>query len=337
VALGVLLGTVVLLALIVTIAGYEAGPALAALWRGSFGSWYALTSATLIRTTPLLLAGLAVAIAFRAGVLNIGAEGQLLAGAAAATVVALSLPGLGWLLIPLGVVAGAVGGVLWVLVPALLKRRFNVLEVISTLMLNAVAIYLVGWLVRGPLQEPSGVYPQTSAIVEAARLPLMLQGTRLHAGFLLAIVAAIAAAWVTTRTGLGFQLRAVGSNPEAASSAGGVDVPRLAFGAFLASGALAGVAGAIEVQGVTFALYETLSPGYGYTAIAVALLAGLDARFIVPSAVLFASLEAGAAAMQRDAGVPSVLVKVVEALLILAVLGFEAWRRRQVSLMREGA
>lgn len=320
-------GTVALLAIVLAVAGYEPAPALAALWRGSFGSWYSLTSATLVRATPLLIVGLATAAAFRAGVLNIGGEGQLLAGASFAACAVLLVPAGAWSL-PLGLAAGAVGGAAWAAIPALLRHRLGVLEVITTLMLNAVALQLVGWLVHGPLQEPTRIYPQTAIISSAAQLPIIVPATRLHAGVVIALALAIASWWFATRTAAGFRWRAVGANPFAAAVAGRIDVPRVVTTAFLVSGALAGLAGAIEVQGVTLALYESLSPGYGYTAIAVALLARLDARAIVPSALFFAALEAGAGAMQRDAGVPSVLVKVVEAALIVAVLIVESRQRR---------
>ncbi|HYV98767.1 MAG TPA: ABC transporter permease [Gemmatimonadaceae bacterium] len=303
--------------------------ALSVLWRGSLGSWYALTSGTLLRATPLMLAGLATAVAFRAGVMNIGVEGQLLAGATLAGALALTAPGLGLALLPLGLAAGVAGGALWSALPAVLKRRAGVLEAVTTLMLNAVALYLVGWLVRGPLQEPAHVYPQTAQIVSAARLPILVSGTRLHAGFAIALLLVLAAWWVFTYTSAGFQLRAVGANPRAARLTGGVNPDRVAFAAFLVSGGLAGLAGASEMQGVTYGLYESLSPGYGYTAIAVALLARLDPRAIVPSAVFFAALETGANALQRDAAVPAVVVKVVEALMILTTLAIGALQQRR--------
>lgn len=336
--LGVLAFTLALLAIMLAAAGYSPGPAIGALWRGSLGSWYAFTSVTLVRATPLLLGGLATTIAFRAGVLNIGVEGQLLAGATLATWLALGAPWLGPWLIPFGLCAGVVGGMAWATTPALLKRRFGVLEVISTLMLNAVAVQLVGWAVRGPLQEPTHVYPQSALVPRAAQLPLIVSGTRLHAGFALAVALTALTWWLLSRTAVGFRMRVTGANPRAAASAGGIDVPALATGAFLVSGALAGLAGAVEVHGVTFALYESLSPGYGYTAIAVALLARLDARAIAPSAVFFASLETGASAMQRDVGVPASLVQVVEALLILIVLAFDARNRiRQAAIQGSGS
>lgn len=315
------------LAALLALGGYDAGRALGALWEGSVGSAYALHSATLVRATPLVLAGLAVTVAFRAGILNIGAEGQLLVGAAAAAAVAVSLgPALGAAALPLALLAAVVTGGAWAGIAAVARARFGVLDVISTLMLNFVAGYLVSWLVRGPLQEPTHVYPQTETLVDAARLPRLLAGSRLHLGWLLALAAAAVLWLILARTAMGFRLRAVGANPHAAASAGLVRVERVTAGAFLASGALAGLAGGVEVAGVTFALYENLSPGYGYTAIAVALLARLHPAAVVLTGLLFGALEAGATAMQRDAGVPSVMVSVVEALVILMVLAVDRLR-----------
>jgi simple sugar transport system permease protein len=331
---GVVLLTLGLLAAVLAVAGYAPGPALISLWNGSLGSWNALTSATLVRATPLLIGGLAITVAFRAGVLNIGVEGQLLAGAAAATACALAMQPFGVLALPAALAAGVGGGVAWATVPAVLKRRAGVLEVISTLIMNVIALHLIGWLVRGPLQEPTQLYPQSATIADAARLPMLLAGTRLHAGFALALVLALGAWWMLARTAAGFRLRATGANPFAAASAGQINTARVATRALLASAALAGLAGAVEVQGVTLALYESLSPGYGYTAIAVALLARLDPRAVVATAALFAALEAGASAMQRDAGVPAGLVRAVEAMLIIAVLVFDAWQRRRQARAR---
>ena len=327
-------GIGLLLAALLLAGGRDPALALEALWSGAFGSADAVLSATLVRATPLIMAGLAVALAFRAGILNIGAEGQLLAGAGAGAAVGIIAgPALGPLAAPLVLVAGAALGAAWAGVAAVLRRR-GVPEVISTLMLNFVALHAVGWLVRGPLQEPSRVYPQSVPLPDAARLPILVPGTRLHAGILVALVAA-AALWFGLRhTAAGFRVRASGASPDAARSAGRIDVARTTAGAFLVSGALAGLAGAGEVAGVTYALYENLSPGYGYTAIAVALLARLDPRWVVPSGLLFGALEAGAGAMQRDAGVPASVVDVAEALLILLVLALGAgqlsgsWRGR---------
>jgi simple sugar transport system permease protein len=193
-------------------------------------------------------------------------------------------------------------------------------------MMNFVALYLVGYLVRGPLQEPLHIYPQSATLPATSQLPMLVSGTRLHAGFAIAVMCGAGLWWALRSTAAGFRIRAIGANPNAAQSAGQIDVGRAAMRAFLVSGALAGCAGAIEVTGVTYSLYENLSPGYGYTAIAVALVGSLHPALTVLSGVLFGALEAGASAMQRDAGVPSVLATVVEASIILLLLGFAALR-----------
>jgi general nucleoside transport system permease protein len=330
--LGVLLASLALLAGALHLAGYDAARALGALWRGSFGTTNSFVSATLVRATPLLLAGLGVALAFRAGIWNIGAEGQLLAGAAAAAALGLiPVPVPRVMLVPAVLVAGALAGAFWASIAELLRRRRGVLEVISTIMLNFVALHVVGLLVHGPLQEPLGIYPQSASIAEAARLPRLIPGTRLHVGFALAVLIAPLLWWWLRSTAAGFRLRAAGANPSAAAIAGRIDVPRVAGLAFVASGALAGLAGSVEVSGVTFALYENPSAGYGYTAIVVALLGRLDPLAIVPSAVLFGALESGALAMQREAGIPSVVVTAIEAVLVLTVLLAERWRSSRVA------
>jgi len=312
--------------------------ALLALWQGAFGSPYAVLSATLVRTTPLLLLGLSVATAFRAGILNIGAEGQLLAGAMAAA--AVGLASTGWpsaVAVAAMIVAGIVAGAGWAFIAAALRRWFGVLEVISTIMLNFLALHLVSWLVRGPLQEPTRTNPQSATLPDIAHWPTLIPGHRLHLGFLLGLLLALAL-WVMWRhTAVGFRLRVVGMGARAAASAGRVAVDHTVMGAFLLSGAIAGLAGASEVGGVTWGLYDGISPGYCYTAIAVALLARLDPRAVVPSAVFFGALEAGAAAMQRDAGVPSVVVQVVVAVVVLAVIALDEWRRARATRGGVGA
>jgi ABC-type uncharacterized transport system permease subunit len=302
------------------LAGFDAGAALAALWNGAFGSWYDFTSVTLVRSVPLMLIGLGIAIAFRGGAFNIGAEGQFYAGAIAATWVGLHLTGVpSALALALVVLTSAIAGAAWVLVPVGLKLRFGVIEVISTLLLNFVAELLVSLLVQGPLQEHTGIYPQSDLISDASRLPL-LGGTRLHAGFLLALVAVLLLWYVFARTVWGFRLRAVGLSPRAAEVSGQIDSARMGAVALLCSGALAGLAGGVEVSGVSYALFQNLSPGYGFTGIAVALLGGLHPLGVLASGIFIGALEAGAGAMQRDAGVPSVAVYVVEAVIIVVAV-----------------
>lgn len=334
----VLVAALGLLSLLLLATGHAVLPALSAMATGAFGSYYAITSATIVRMVPLGLAGLSVSLAFRAGILNVGAEGQLLVGAAAAAALAVPLTGTSPLIaLPLLLLGGATAGALWAGVAALLRLRFGVLEVISTIMLNFLAQYATGWLVRGPLQEPTGVNPQSTMLAEPLHLPVLLEGTRLHAGVPLMVFAAIAVWWWLSRTASGFRVRAVGANVYAAQSAGSIPVARTVFSAFLLSGLLAGFGGAVEYTGITFALYENFSPGYGYTAIAVALLARLHPLGVLGTALLFGALEAGANAMQRDAGVPSVVVSVIEAVLILLIVAADRWSSRVPSRTRAEA
>lgn len=315
-------------ALLLWIGGYDPLRAAAAMVRGSVGSREVFLSITLVRSVPLILTGLAVAFAFRAGVWNIGAEGQLYAGAVAAVWVGLNGGGLpAALLVPAVLLAGAVAGAAWALVPTLMRVRLGVGEVITTILMNFVGIHLAAYMVHGPLREARGVFPQTDPIAAAARLPRLFPGTRLHAGFAIALGLAIAVALVVRSTRFGFQLRAVGASPRAAAVSGRIDPTRILVVAFIASGAMAGLAGGVEISGLTYALYEDLSPGWGYTAIAVALLAGLRPGGVVVTGVFFGALQAGAGAMQRDAGIPAAWVGVVEALVILAVLALDRARR----------
>jgi ABC-type uncharacterized transport system permease subunit len=223
--------------------------------------------------------------------------------------------------------AAAVAGVLWIAVPVLLKLRFGVLEVISTLLLNFVAEAAVSYAVTGPLQEAHHVYPQSDPIAEVARLP-RLPGSRLHLGIAVAILLGAGLWFVLKKTSWGFQLRATGLGPRAAELSGRIPVRRVLGFALLWSGAFAGLAGGIEISGVSYSLYQNLSPGYGFTAIAVALLARLHPLGILATGLLFGALEAGAQGMQREAGVPAVAVAVAEGTIILAVLLAQVLGRR---------
>jgi len=299
--------------------------ALMALLSGSLGSVAGWT-ATLRETAPLLVTGLAVALAFRGGSWNIGAEGQLLAGALCATAVATRLlvdaPAL-WLL-PAVALAGALGGALFGALAGVLRATRGVSEVISTILLNFVASSLVALAVHGPLQEAARAYPKSDPFPAAALLPSF---GRVHAGLLAALLLAVLFHFLVSRTPFGFRLRAVGLAPTAARFAG-ISPERIAVTTLALSGALAGLAGAFEVAGVTGQLYEGLSAGTGYTAIAVALLARLQPIWVIPSALFFGALEAGAAAMQREAGVPAVVTQVVQGVVILLAVGVSIRRGR---------
>ncbi len=300
--------------LLVAALGYAPGPALRALVAGSLLGTSAWT-ATLLKTAPLLLAGLAVALCFRCGVWNIGAEGQLLAGALAATALATRAPAdtAAPLLVPAVALAGACGGALLGAIAGWLRAMRGVSEVISTILLNFVAIQCVALAVQGPLQEAAGAYPQSDALPAAALLPSV---GRVHAGVAAALLLAIVGHWLVFHSSAGFRMRAVGLAPRAARFAG-IPPERTAVGILVLGGALAGLAGAFEVSGVTGRLYEGLSPGYGYTAIAVALLARLEPLGVIPAALFFGALEAGAGAMQREAGVPAEATKLVQGVVVL--------------------
>lgn len=303
--------------------GFDPGRAFVALVRGSVGSGSAL-SITLVRAVPLILTGLAVSLAFRAGVWNIGAEGQLYAGAIAAAAVGTFGGGLpAAVMVPAVLGAAVLGGALWTVVPAFMRLRLGVGEVITTILMNFVGIHMAAWMVAGPLQESRGVFQQTDPVVEAARLPALLPGSRVHLGLLLALLLGVGMWALERRTRFGFRLRAVGAAPEAARIAGMIPVDRVVLIAFIGSGAIAGLAGGVEIAGVTYSLYADLSPGWGYTAIAVALLGRLNPLAVVGTGLLFGALESGAAAMQREAGIPQVWVSAVVALVILSVLVVE--------------
>lgn len=305
--------------------GQAPGPALGALVRGAAGDADALAT-TLVKATPLLLTGVAVALSFRTGVWNIGAEGQLVLGALAATAVATRLlPGApSALLLPACALAGAAGGALLAALAGALRVRRGVSEVISTILLNFVALQALALAVHGPLQEASGAYPQSDALPAAALLPSL---GRVHAGVGVAVLVSLAAAWWLFRTPEGFRLRAAGLSPLGARFAG-ISPERETMIAIGIAGALAGLAGAFEVMGVTRRLFEGLASGTGYTAIAVALLARLHPLGVIPAALFFGALDAGAGSMQRNAGVPSVVTHVIQGLVILLTLGLGATQGR---------
>ncbi len=320
-----------LLAGVVVLAGASPVGVARALAQGAAGNRYNRAE-TLVAAIPLLLTGLGVALAFRARLFNIGAEGQFLVGAVAATWVGASHGVPTVVHLPLLLVAGAAGGAFWSGMAGILRVRRGVPEVLSTLLLNFVALQLVAWMVRGPLQETGRAFPQTDKIAVPARL-VLLQGatlaepaTRLHAGIFLALVCAASVWFYLTWTAGGFALRAVGAGPEAAEAAG-IPINRTLATTFLLSGALSGLAGAVQVSGVTYFLSDRYSPGYGYTAIAVALLANLSPPAILLSALFFGALTAGSTTVQQ-AGISGNVVGVLQAVVLLSLLGY-SWARER--------
>ena len=298
-----------------------------AMLQGGFLTVDGLTD-TVVRAIPLCLIGLGVALAFRAGVFNIGADGQLLIGACLAVACAPVLAG--WPA-PLGLaallVAGMAGGALWGGAAGVLKARFGANEIIATIMLNYIAAQVLGWLVRGPLQEPMGIFPQSDRLADALRLPVLIDGTRISAGLLVALLA-VAATWlVVARFRYGYALTLAGQNPEAARY-GGVRLARITVSVMALGGALAGLAGIVEVSGLHGRLQEGFALGFGITGIAVALIARLNPLLVPLSAFGFGGLYVGSATVARTTDVPFPLVHVIEAAIILAFLAASALRGR---------
>ena len=305
------------------LSGVSVPTVLSALLTGAAGDTYRL-SETAVKACPLLFTGLAVALALHAGVWNIGAEGQLLLGALVTAWIGQYTASLSpFLATPLVSLAALTAGLLWAGIAALLKRYRHVNEVISTIMLNFIAAQLVSYCVQGPLMEAAGHYPQTDPLPIAARLPLLLPPTRLHLGIPLALGITVVVWMFLYRTKAGFRLRATGANPTAARFAG-IAVDHEITRALLFSGALAGLAGGVEVSGITNRVYEKFSPGYGYTAIAVALVGQRSPFGVVLAAVFFGALEAGSGALQRIAGISSVLVSVIQATVVLFLAAYSS-------------
>lgn len=313
--------------LILAVTGYDPVRAYQFMWRGVFGSQRTFGE-VLLKATPLILTGAGIAVAFRCGVWNIGAEGQFYMGAIAATWVGVNAPG--WppvLLVPAVLVAGFVGGGLWAVVPGWLKVRFRINEVVTTIMLNYLAIGLTSYLVTGPMQEAARVFPQTDEILAAARLPRIWLPTRLHLGFPIAVGLALAYTVLLFRMPLGYAVQTVGLSPSAARYAG-IPVERNMVVAMLLSGGAAGLAGAVEIAGLTWRLFATISPGYGFDAIAVSLLASNNPAGIILSGLLFGALRASSELMQMNAQIPSVLTLIIQGLAIAFVVAFSVFRRR---------
>ena len=309
-------------------AGAPIGQACASLLQGGFGSRFAWTE-TLTRATPLILTGLAVAVSFRARLFNIGAEGQLYAGALAAVAVGGQHAGVNegagfalsaWLLFPLMMLAAAAAGALLLLGPAILKSRLGVDEVVTTLLLNFIVLLLVSLMLDGPMKDPAAMgWPQSVELQSTMQLGKLVDRSRLHSGLLWAVFCSGLCWLLMQRTTLGFEIRAVGANAQAARFAG-IAVMRTTITAALLSGALAGLAGAIEVAGRSGYLTLDMSPGYGYTGIVIAMLAALNPLVVVAAAIFVAGVLVGADDMSRVVNVPTYIADVIVAVALLSML-----------------
>ncbi len=320
--------TLLIAAGLVAWAGAPIGKAYASLLQGGFGSRFAWTE-TLTRATPLILTGLAVAVAFRARLFNIGAEGQLYAGALAAVAVGGLHAGVNdgagfalsaWLLFPLMMLAAAAAGALLLLGPAWLKSRLGVDEVVTTLLLNFVVLLFVSLMLDGPMKDPAAMgWPQSVELQSTLQLDKLVDRSRLHSGLLWAFFCSGLAWLLMQRTTVGFEIRAVGANARAARFAG-VPVMRTTLTVATISGALAGLAGAIEVAGRSAYLTLDMSPGYGYTGIVIAMLAALNPIGVVAAAIFVAGILVGADDMSRAVNVPTYIADVIVAVALLSML-----------------
>jgi simple sugar transport system permease protein len=303
---------------------------------GAFGSEASLFR-TLTRATPLLIIAVGICIAFRAGVINIGAEGQLFVGAISATAFSIYV-GASWqpaLLVPATLLVGLLGGAAWGAVPGFLKARFEVNEILSTVMMNEIAVQLLLFLLSGPMIDPEQLaqgtrVPQSAQLTEASWLARLAPPSQLHTGLFVGLAAAVIVYLLLWRTTLGFRIRAVGQNRDASRYAG-ISVPRYLMLGIVLSGALAGLAGAVEVTGITHRVVEGFAVGYGFSGIVVALFGRLHPLGAIPSAFLFGALLVGADRMQRTMQIPSATITVLQGLVVIFVVSSDLWVRRYIA------
>jgi general nucleoside transport system permease protein len=328
VPLALLVGAGMLLAL-----GVNPWEAYGAMVQGAFGNMSGFTQ-TLVKATPLLLVGLGVTIAFRGGVINIGGEGQILVGGLAATALAVGFPTVsGWILLPACMLGATLAGAVWGGIPGVLKARVGVNEILSTVMMNAIALQLANYLLRGPMIDPEEIERGTriaqSALLPAqVWLPRLIPRTLLHSGAILAVILAVLVYIFLWRTTTGYRIRAVGLNALASRYAG-IQVPVFQALALVLGGAFAGLAGGIEVLGIQHRMVEGMSGGYGFSGIVAALFGKLHPLGLIPASVLFGGLLVGGDRMQRAVQVPSAMIMALMGLVVLFVVSSEIWARRR--------
>jgi general nucleoside transport system permease protein len=319
---------------IIQMMGYNPIDAYYALIESSFGSKSAIGT-TIVKSLPLMIGGLAVTIAYRAKIFNIGIEGQIAIGgvfAAWATTTFTGLPSV--IHIPLGLAAGIFGGMLYAYLPGWLKARWGVNEVIVTLLLNYVALQLVSWAVRGPLRAPGQLFAKSAKVVENAQLPILLPDYRLNPGIFIALALLVLGYLFLWHTAEGYNIRFVGANPRAAEAAG-IKVPKTIILSMLISGGLGGFAGAIHLQGTEHRLLETFMAGYGYDSIATALVGQLHPVGVLFGAFFFGILRSGSFGMQISVGIPSTLIYIIQGITIVFILASQHIRLRDSWLKRK--
>ncbi len=324
-------------AVMLLILGANPITAYGALVEGAFGSVNSLAE-TAAKAVPLLLVGLGICISFHGSVTNIGGEGQMVIGAILGTVAGLTLSGRpAWLVVPVALLSGFAGGALWGAIPGALKAYFNVNEILSTVMMNAIAVQIMNYLLRGPLIDPAQAQlaskiPQTAALDVAFRLPRLVP-TRLHLGALIAVILAVVVYILLWRTTLGYRIRAVGQNPDAARY-GGIRVKRTVVMALLLSGAFAGLAGVIQVYGLNYRMItDGSATGFtgsaGFNGIVAALFGQLHPLGTIPASFLFGALLVGANKLQRVMQVPSSFITALNGLVVVFVVSSDIWRRQR--------
>ena len=319
VPIGAILVTLLLSAIPIKMAGGELWPSYSSLFKGALGTRYNFLE-TCVKASPLILTGLAVAFAFRAKFWNIGAEGQLMAGATAAAAIGINVSGVPQpLLLAVIIIAGFAAGGAWAMLPAFMKMKLKVDDVVSSLLLNYVMVHLMGFLLFGPMQQPGSSWPRSSPIAELARFPVLLTRSRFHLGIVISVVAVLIVWFINSKSLFGYQSRAVGVNARA-SFFGGIDNTKVVIMTALISGGMAGLAGVGEVCGIHFNLLMDISPGFSYSGITIAMLGRLHPVGTALAAFFFSVIIVGAQSMSRITGVPTYIADVIQGMALLIML-----------------
>jgi simple sugar transport system permease protein len=326
--------TLILSAIPILVAGGQLWKSYFYLFYGALGTRFNLLE-TFVKASPLLLTGLAVAFAFRAKFWNIGAEGQLLAGALAATALGIHMGGVPEpMVLPIIIIAGFLAGGIWAAIPALLKTKLKVDDVVTTLLLNYVMIHIMGALLFGPLQQPGSSWPRSSAIIEAAQYPILVTRSRFHLGILIAFFAVFVIWFINSKTVFGYQNKAVGINVRA-SHFGGINTTSVIVWTGLISGGLAGLAGVGELCALQYRLIMDISPGYGYSGIVIAMLGNLHPVGVLFSSLFFSVIIVGAQTMSRMTGVPTYIAEVIQGMALMVMLIFLLFREYKIKVVKK--
>lgn len=326
--------TFIITSIPIIIAGGNIFKAYGALFYGALGSKYNLLE-TFVKASPLILTGLSVAFAFRAKFWNIGAEGQLIAGAIMSSWVGIYFTWLpSALVLPAMILAGFIGGGLFATVPAILKTKFKVDDVVTTLLLNYVILHVMGALLFGPMQMPGSSWPRSASIMESAFYPILIPRSRFHLGIIISFVAVVVIWFINKKTVFGYQSRGVGINLEAANF-GGINSKMVILKTAIISGGLAGLAGVGEVGAIHHHLMMDVSPGYGYTGIVIAMLGNLHPIGVALAAFFFSVISVGAQTMSRVAGIPVYIVGIIEGVSLMTMLIFILSTEYKIRLVKK--